>query len=487
MRNAILTGSVSRNAGGLFESVRRLGQHLAQAGVEVRVFGTEDEFTSTDIHAWQPISVRALRTTWPRQFGYSPEFYRALVEFSPEITHTHGNWLYASVVTNRYSRAWKCPYVISPHGMLDPWALRNSRWKKLIADVLYEGAHLRGASCIRALCESEARAIRQLGLKNPIAIIPNGIDLPRLGSEKPETANRGENAEGRCQRAEDIVHKEEPNDRNSKFQGQKAIAEGQHRGFGFKLGSEQSSLAQLKADGRKLLLYLGRIHPKKGLSNLIRAWGTAQNSPLGIPGSEWILAIAGWDQGGHEVALKQLANELGIAWADVREPLSEFGEYRLSPTSRRQTRNAVSRTANSHLVNTDNVSLLFLGPQFDENKADCYSACDAFILPSLSEGVPMVVLEAWAHSKPVLMTPECNLDVGYKKEAAVRITADVACIASGLETLFSMSETDRNNLGRRGHAIVVEHFVWSRVADEMSALYRWILEGSPKPNSLADF
>src|SRR4030095_3065150 len=119
---------------------------------------------------------------------------------------------------------------------------------------------------------------------------------------------------------------------------------------------------------------------KKGLVNLLRAWAKvarSQSSDFCPPSSDWVLALAGWDQGGHEAELKQLATELGIPWADVRE---------------RGKGGAISA------FSFQNFSILFLGPQFNEAKAACYAACDAFILPSFSEGLPMVVLEAWAYA-----------------------------------------------------------------------------------------
>jgi len=101
--------------------------------------------------------------------------------------------------------------------MLESWALRNAGWKKRFAALLYEDRHLRGAACLRALCEAEAQSIRAYGMRNPICVIPNAVDLPDL-SEPPKP---------------------------------QALA---------------------FAEGRKILLYLGRLHPKKNLANLIRAW-----------------------------------------------------------------------------------------------------------------------------------------------------------------------------------------------------------------------
>ena len=107
---------------------------------------------------------------------------------------------------------------------------------------------------------------------------------------------------------------------------------------------------------RKVLLYLGRLHPKKNLANLIRAWNDSQR----WRSDSWVLAIAGWDQGGYERELKRIA---------------------ASP------------------------SVVFLGPQFGAAKSECYRAFDAFILPSLSEGLPLPVMEAWAYAQPLLLKP----------------------------------------------------------------------------------
>ncbi|MEI6078833.1 MAG: glycosyltransferase, partial [Verrucomicrobiota bacterium] len=215
----------------------------------------------------------------------------------------------------------------------------------------------------------------------------------------------------------------------------------------------------------KVLLFLSRIHPKKGLPNLLRAWAEnckaeSRNQKAG----EWVLAIAGWDQGGHEVELKQLATELGIPSADVREQ----GVGSRDPGAPRSTLHALS-------------SVLFLGPQFKENKAACYAQCDGFILPSFSEGVPMVVLEAWVNGKPVVMTPECNLPAGFARGAAIRIETDAASIARGLAEFFNLSAADRATLGANGERLAREQFAWPHLASEMRQVYEWMLGGGPPP------
>jgi len=440
MKTASIIASLSRNAGGLFESVRRLHQSLAEfPDLRVTVLGLRDEFTEADLAAWSPLNVRAFVTRGPRQFGYAPRLAPALLEQDEDILHMHGIWQYPSVVATRWHRKTGRPYLISPHGMLDPWAVRNAAWKKRIAHWAYEGEHLRQAACLRALCESEAQAFRAYGLTNPICIIPNGIDLPPDGGRRTEDGGQG---------------------------GKSNI---QH----------PTSNTDWKR-GRKMLLYLGRIHPKKGLVNLLRAWAAVQRTEDGRPkAEEWVLAIAGWDQGGHEAELKALATELGIEWADARGQRPEDGG--------RRAENLQPSTFNLQPA----ASLLFLGPQFGDAKAACYRDCDAFILPSFSEGLPMVVLEAWAYGKPVLMTPECNLPEGFAANAAIRIeqlpddgrrTADGRpSIEAGLTELFRLPASDLYALGANGRALVASRFTWPKVAAEMKSVYEWVLGGGPKP------
>src|SRR5690606_21175139 len=109
------------------------------------------------------------------------------------------------------------PYVVSPHGMLDPWALDNSAWKKRFAWRLYEGAHLRSARLIHALCEPEREAIARLGLAAPVTVVPNGVDRRMAASVLPPW---------------------------------------------------RAALP----DDAKILLFLGRVTPKKRVAELMRAW-----------------------------------------------------------------------------------------------------------------------------------------------------------------------------------------------------------------------
>lgn len=478
IKTANLVHSVSRKAGGLFESVRRLVQSLSQIGMDVRVFGTVDEFSGEDLAAWEPVEVKTFKAVWPESFGYSPEFLEELQVFAPDLTHTHGIWLYPSVVTNLYCRPRNHLYVISAHGMLDPWAIQNSALKKAIAYFLYEKAHLHGAACLRALCESEARAIRRIGLKNPIAIIPNGIDLPVEGlpdyadTRPQDYETTGPEDDGTTgQRTEDAGRRTEVSGASSAVSGPWSV------------------VRSLKSNGRKVLLYLGRIHPKKGLVNLVKAWKqvSGQWSVVNGQSSEWVLAIAGWDQGGHEGELKRLASDLGLPWSDARATGLQDHGTTMDRRQRAEDRGQRTEVGGQWSVVSGLPSVVFLGPQFNEAKTGCYRDCDAFVLPSFSEGLPMVVLEAWAWRKPVLITPQCNLPEGFAAQAAIRIEPAAESIAQGLYELFRAPSSALRSLGDNGHELTATRYAWPRIGEQMNQLYEWMLGGGAKPACLADF
>jgi glycosyltransferase involved in cell wall biosynthesis len=370
-----VTPFLTRSGGGVFTSAQRLAQVLATENA-VRVFGPNDPARADDLPTWNPILPEGFPVRGPGSFGYAPALGRAVKTASVEVVHAHGLWTYSSIAAHDSGR----PYVVSPHGMLDPWALAHSRWKKKLAGAFFQNAVLRGAACLHALCPSEADSIRAFGLRNPICVIPNGIDVPAPGDEAPSYAGA------------------------------------------------------IPPDG-KVLFYLGRLHPKKGLPALLRAWPNADPS--------WHLVIAGWDQAGHEDELKSLARELRI----------------------------------------DRVH--FAGPQFGAAKAAAYHRADAFVLPSLSEGLPMVILEAWAHAKPVLMTSECNLPEGFAARAAIRITPDSQGITLGLRELAAMSPVERSEMGARGLQLTQQRFAWPTIARDFQSVYRWILQQGPQPECVS--
>ena len=384
LRIAVATNSISRNAGGLFWSVRALSKNAIDAGCEIHVFGGEDAHSDDDQPVWAGVPLTVLPTIGPDSFGYQPALTQALDSYQPDLLHVHGLWTYPSLAASQWSHGHR-PYMISPRGMLDSWALNNSGWKKKIAGWAYENAHLRGAACIHALCEAELVAIRAYGLKNPVAVIPNGVDLPNTDARYP-------------------------------------LPEWDKR----------------LPEGANVLLFLSRIHPKKGLVRLLDAWASARSD---VPSADtWQLVIAGWDQDGHETELQQRAHMLGIE-----------------------------------------SSVHFVGSQFGQDKVACMRRANAFILPSFSEGLPMAVLEAWSYALPVVITPQCNLPEGFKFGAAIHVEPEVASLVEGLTKLFCMPVDARVSMGQLGHELVKNRFDWKIIGRNMAATYRWMYSGGTAP------
>lgn len=380
----IVTVSISRRAGGLFESVRFPTLGLAKAGNKIDVFSVTDDRTEDDLKAWTPIVPKMFTAIGPRRLAYVPALRKALLSDLPDLVHQHGLWRYLSVAVSAFRARTGRPTVISPRGMLDPWALQNGGWKKRIARTLYQDRSLQGAACLHALNDSEAASIRALGLRNPIAVIPNGVNLP-----DPEDASA-------------------------------------------------PRPAFLGANDRQVLLFIGRIHPKKGLAETVDAWAVLKQIAPDVARS-WRLVVAGWGDDDHRIGLAQRVNELGLA---------------------------------------DDVT--FHGPVFGPEKEAALNHADAFILASHSEGLPMAILEAWAHRLPVFMSRACNLPEGFAAGAAVEISTETVSIASTLAE--RLADPDLSTIGDAGRALVEVCFTWDAVVSEQMRVYEWLVRGAPPPN-----
>jgi glycosyltransferase involved in cell wall biosynthesis len=132
VRTVALAASVSRLAGGPFESIRGLAAGLRLAGAAVDVLGIRDAFTADDLAAWAPLEPLVFDRRGPASFGYAPGYGAALHRLAPAIVHSHGLWMYPSLAALRWHNRTGRPYVVSPHGMLDPWALAHHRRRKQV-------------------------------------------------------------------------------------------------------------------------------------------------------------------------------------------------------------------------------------------------------------------------------------------------------------------------------------------------------------------
>ena len=378
MKVAFVTHWLSSTGGGVSAAVEALSGAFDPSGVEVSVLGLADEAWSQESVRWSGARAEAFPVTGPRALGFSYSLRCTLKTRDPDIVHSHGIWMHTSADVLACARRRK-PYLVSPHGMLNSWALSHSSTKKRLARMLYEDHHLRGAACIHALCEAEVEAIRAFGLVNPICVIPNGVQIPTPAKKPP------------------------------------------------------APWAKELEQGAPVLLYLGRLHPKKNIHGLLEALALIKsNHRLG----NWRVAIAGWDQGSYGDKLACLAKERGL-----------------------------------------DKDVFFLGPVFGSKKEAALRNASAFILPSLSEGLPMAVLEAWAFGLPVAMTSACNLPEGLKAGAAQEVSAEPRNLASDLDSFLNMNEGDLAAMGQRGFSLAKQRFSWESVAAQFIAVYNCILGG----------
>ncbi|HWE38092.1 MAG TPA: glycosyltransferase [Isosphaeraceae bacterium] len=305
---------------------------------------------------------------------------------SAEVVHLHGLWQGHSRRGARAASRARVPYLIAAHGMADPWALRQKRLKKSLYTFLIEGKNLRRASCLHALTRPEVDHFRALAPRTPVCLVPNGVDLAPL---------------------EDLP--------------QRSALEAEH-----------PELA-----GRFLLLFLARLHVKKGLDLLAPALAdVARDHP------DLHLLLVGTDDG---------------ALAPFREQIRGLG------IDRRVT---------------------YLGHVAGEGARRAWGAADAFVLPSRSEGFSMAVLEALACRLPTLITTACHFPEVAAEGAGLVVHPTVADITAGLRGLLECSASERASMGDRGRALVASRYTWDRQAERLAAVYRWLAGGGPRPEAV---
>ena len=340
------------------------------------------------------------------------------------LIHDHGLWLPSNHRIARFASRHGIPRVVSPRGMLEPWALNHRKWKKRLAWWLYQRGDLRKAVALHATAPSEEAQFPKLGLKMPVIVIPNGVEIPEAlkaeGGTKPEGSGAEDYDEVVARRATPLSgRKVSSNLKPEKAQGDYGVG---IRDEGFK-GEGDS--------GFRTALFLSRIHPKKGLPMLVEAW--AKVRPAG-----WRMRVAGPDEGGHRAEIAAMIHEAGL----------------------------------------DDVWSLE-GELSDEEKWKVFREADLFILPTYSENFGISVAEAMASGLPVITTTgapwkgllshHCGWWVDPSVEALSGVLAEAT--ASGDDTLREM--------GLRGRSWMANEFSWKGVAESMSKAYKTLIRTAP--------
>ena len=201
--------TIAQKSGGPARSSQGLVAALNDAGV--------DAFLFSCCVGDKPWLMESCRFRVPSERGMknlSNKILEVIDEITPELIHIHGIWRPEAHIATRIAKKRGMPYVVSPKGMLDPWALRQKWWKKIPAWILYQRKDLCEAMAFHATSEQEARNIRKKGFKQNVILSPNGVAVPSILPARTQ-----------------------------------------------------------KEAAKKTALFLSRLHPGKGLMRLAEAWG----------------------------------------------------------------------------------------------------------------------------------------------------------------------------------------------------------------------
>jgi glycosyltransferase involved in cell wall biosynthesis len=419
--------------GGIAESVPALCRHLLKQGhtVVLATVARADARLSDAAEQATEAGVRVVRfkPCSPHFLFFSLEMWLGLRRLArdADIVHVHSNWTFPVWWGCRCARRAGKKLVMSPQGCLSPMSLRHSAWKKRLvgwmdryflgrADAIHATSAVEREWVERWLGKQKAESgkLKKEGEWVPVVVIPNGVEAAAFA------------------------------------------------GIGDR---EAISRRWPECQGKRVALYLSRIHPIKGLRMLIDAWGE-------ISHAGWQLLVVGADEAGHEAEIKVRVERCGLA-----------------------------------------ESVTFGGPRYGEEKVAVMKAADLFILPSHSENFGIVVAEALACGVPVITTkgaPWSELlghsDPVNSKRSTVNsedvtgsqftvygsrltdhgsrlteLAANGRCgwwidvgvdpLARALEEAMELTDDERRAMGENGRRLVVERYTWERVVAEMEKLY----------------
>lgn len=386
MKVLFLTTSISRLGGGVSTYIVESARALINTGCDVQILTTVDPFFEEDCPADLPVKAfEKARLSGP--YAYSGSLKRFAMQHCLyfDIIHTHTIWNHQFLVGGQIAKKCAKKLVCSIHGTLQSHCMSKSALRKRVLVHLYAYNILNSAACLHTTGLNEYNTLKSLRLRVPVCIVPIGLNAGEYGADD----SLEDNAEVR----------------------------------------------RLVKD-RKVILFLSRVSPIKGLVNLAEAWGRiCMNFP------EWSLVIAGPDDNGH----------LG----EVQKTMHEFG--------------AANQTT-------------FVGPVYGDLKRRLYAACDLFVLPTHSENFGIVIAEALASGKPVVTTRTTPWKELETYNCGWWIDTGVESLEKALREALSLSDSQRQQMGKCGRKLIEDNYSWPRIAREMVGVYEWLLGSGEKPD-----
>ena len=262
MKVEFVSASVSDASGGVGLVMKELAHHISLTkNINFRLSTLDSDQDSEKIFE----TVRQYKTFGPKIIGWSPTLIEASTKnFEIDLVHQHGVWMAVSIYGTQLKSRLEKPYIISPHGMMDPWILSRSKLKKLLAKIVYEDKSWKTCSAFHALNLNEADSINKLVKNKVIYTIPNGIFV----------------------------------------------------------SEDNRPTLEKKSDIPKIL-FIGRLHEKKNIFSLIDACCAISESDFRKNPFE--LVVAGWGDPSSEKTIREM---VGLSQGRVRFVGSVFGEQK---------------------------------------------------------------------------------------------------------------------------------------------------------------
>lgn len=376
MKVVHIVPNIGSESAGPTYSVPRMCESLEREGIEITLTSLAVEGTPN----YKFLKTFRQDLHCLTKLGFSSELFKWLDRQAKKnqlkIYHSHSLWMMPNVYPGWAAKGSRVKLMVSPRGTLSAYALGINKWVKKLFWIFLQGPVVRQASCLHATADSEYKDMRALGLTQPICIIPNGIDVPEF---KPKISN----------------------------------------------------------SNHRTLLYLGRIHPKKGLMNLLYAWAQVESRfPF------WKLKIIGPNEGNHLRDLLNLCDQLSIKRVDIS------------------------------------------GPLYGEEKLNAYRDASLFVLPTHSENFGMTVAESLAAGTPVIVTKGAPWSEIANKNAGWWVDIGVTPLVECLHQAMSMSNEYLNEMGVAGREWMIKDYSWDAIAYEMAMVYRWMIQGGKPPKSV---